>query len=366
MIALAGSYPSPDAGRVHIWEGTADGVGGGIASNGVTQLTIENSGDAGIQFLTPKGNVNYILFGDEDANNAGFINYTHSSDKMGLKAPGGVDLINTTLLNVGASGDGWTSDTLTMIGSGTFAFVIAQNSDNALEIKDSAGTLLQVETRPGLTNARFWDFIAPANTVGATGRNDINQHLMRLKAYTVTMAGTTTVTGAWEGMMLELGVPTIVKTDSGGSQTITTASSFHIEAIQHNAGAGSNAIVITNNRMISTSVADCYLTSAGVWTDTSSTQKVKDNIIDLPLQDVGSLISQIRPRTYTYKDSMEDFGRTRYGAVAEEFPDFLRVPGDASSSAVNATVLANFALVASVYLEDKYEELNKRLEAIGA
>jgi hypothetical protein len=118
--------------------------------------------------------------------------------------------------------------------------------------------------------------------------------------------------------------------------------------------------------MISTGVADCYLTSLGVWTDTSSTAKVKDDITDLPLQDVGSLISQIRPRTYQYKDRMGDFGRTRYGAVAEEFPDFLRVPGDASTSAVNGSVLANFALVASVYLADKYEELNERLEAIGA
>jgi hypothetical protein len=287
--------------------------------------------------------------------------------RMTIDAAGDLDLHNNDLKNVGSSGDGWTSDTLTINGSGTFAFVIAQNSDNALEIKDSAGTLLQVETRPGLTNARFWDFIAPASTVGATGRNDINQHLMRLKAYTVTMAGTTTVTGAWQGMMLELGVPTIVKTDSGGSQTITTASSFHIEAIQHNAGAGDNAIVITNNRMISTSVSDCYLTSAGVWTDTSSTRAVKDAIIDLPLQKVGDLIKQIRPRTYRYNDRIgDDHGRTRYGAVAEEFPDFLRVPGDASNSAVNGAVLGNFALVASVYLADKYEQLNERLEAIGA
>ena len=119
--------------------------------------------------------------------------------------------------------------------------------------------------------------------------------------------------------------------------------------------------------MISTSVADCYLTSAGVWTDTSSTAKVKDDIIDLPLQKVGDLIKQIRPRTYSYNDRIgDDHGRTRYGAVAEEFPDFLRVPGDASSSAVNATVLANFSLVASVYLADKYEQIERRLEAIGA
>jgi hypothetical protein len=118
--------------------------------------------------------------------------------------------------------------------------------------------------------------------------------------------------------------------------------------------------------MISTSESDCYLTWDGVWTDSASTQKGKQDILDVPLEEVGSLISQIRPRTYQYKDSRGDFGRTRYGAVAEEFPDFLRVPGESSTSAVNGTVLANFALVASVYLNDKCEALNRRLEAIGA
>jgi hypothetical protein len=264
------------------------------------------------------------------------------------------------LTNVGISGDGWTTGVMTMIANGQFDMVIEHNNGAALEIKDSASTMVKISTQPGGVTTRFWEFYAPANTVGTAGRNDVNQHIMRLNSYTTTMADTTTVTGAWKGMMLELGVPTIAHSGSG-TRTVTTASSFHIEAL-----IAATDITVTNNRMISTSVSDCYLTSLGVWTDTSSTEKVKDDIIDLPLQDVGDLISQIRPRTYRYKDHMEDFGRTRYGAVAEEFPEFLRVPGDASNSAVNGSVLANFALVASVYLADKYEQLNKRLEAIGA
>jgi len=368
MVALAGSAPAPDTDRVHIWEGSA----GSVASNAVTALTIEHSDDTGIQFLTPNDKVNYIIFGDADANNTGLLSYNHDgniitmkavSNLMALSVGGGVDLQGNSagLQNVGVSGDYWSAGEMALTGTGQFDILVEANNGSALEIKPESGTtMMNIDTRPGGVTSRFWDFSAPGSNTGTAGRNDVNQHLMRLKAYTVTMADTTTVTGAWEGMMLELGVPTIAHSGSG-TRTVTTASSVHIEAIV----AGTD-ITVTNNRMISTSVADCFLTAAGVWTDTSSTAKVKDNIIDLPLQDVGSLISQIRPRTYRYKDHMEDFGRTRYGAVAEEFPDFLRVPGDASNSAVNSTVLANFSLVASVYLADKYEQLNERLEAIGA
>jgi hypothetical protein len=370
-----GSIDMSTKGHVLIGDGSGNPQMLGVGTNNHV-MTADSGETTGVKWAAPAAAAAGSLTGSTLASgvvttsattvgvlNAGSITSGFGTIDVGSSsiAAGSFDASNGNLTNVGASGDGWTSDTLTMIGSGTFAFVIAQNSDNALEIKDSAGTLLQVETRPGLTNARFWDFIAPASTVGITGRNDINQHLMRLKAYTCTMADTTTVTGAWEGMMLELGVPTIAHSGSG-TRTVTTASSFHVEAL-----IAATDITVTNNRMISTSVADCYLTSAGVWTDTSSTAKVKDDIIDLPLQKVGDLIKQIRPRTYSYNDRIgDDHGRTRYGAVAEEFPDFLRVPGDASSSAVNATVLANFSLVASVYLADRYEQLNERLEAIGA
>ena len=310
-----------------------------------------------------------LYFARPSSDYAGWFNYHLDTDvidfatavgvKMKLSAAG-LDLNNNPLLHVGASGDGWTTRTLTL-DSGDADIVVAANQSSALDfIESCAGTVGRIDTRNSLANLATWEFFMVENATGIIDRNDIEQHLVRLAPFTTTLVDDYNVTGAWNGMMLELGVPTIAHSGSG-TRTVTTASSFHVEAL-----IAATDIVVTNNRMISTSVSDCYLTSLGVWTDTSSTQKVKDNIIDLPLQDVGSLISQIRPRTYQYKDSMEDFGRTRYGAVAEEFPDFLRVPGDASTSAVNGSVLANFALVASVYLADKCEELNKRLEAIGA
>jgi hypothetical protein len=274
---------------------------------------------------------------------------------------GDIDMNTNDLTNVGVSGDYWQAGEMKLTGTGQFDILIEPNNGGALDFTPIGGTaMMTIDTRPGSIGANFFTFSAPASPTGTSGRDDVNQHIIFLKDYTVTLADTETIDGAWEGVMLEMGVPTFAHSGSG-TRTVTTASSLHIEAI-----VPGTDISISNNRMISTTESDCYLTHDGVWTDSSSTQKGKQDIIDLPLQDVGSLISQIRPRTYQYKDSRGDFGRTRYGAVAEEFPDFLRVPGDASTSAVNSTVLANFALVSSVYLADKYEQLNERLEAIGA
>lgn len=125
LIALAGSSPTPDTDRLHIWEGSA----GTVASNGVTQLTIEHSDDAGIQFLTPNDKVNYIIFGDADANNTGLLSYNHDgniitmkavSNLMALSVSGGVDLQSNAagLVNVGASGNDWTATTLSHDGTG--------------------------------------------------------------------------------------------------------------------------------------------------------------------------------------------------------------------------------------------------------
>ena len=79
MIALAGSFPSPDPGVIHIWEGSA---GAGATANTTTQLAIEHSDDAGISIITPSGKSGRILFGDESASNSGQIRYSHTADTL--------------------------------------------------------------------------------------------------------------------------------------------------------------------------------------------------------------------------------------------------------------------------------------------
>ena len=94
MIALAGSYPSPDPDVVHIWNGSAGSVAAPTFQDG---LVIESDRATGITFLTPN-NVNpSIFFGDPQSNVAGQIRYNHST-------PGfEIDVEATDMIKIGAS-----------------------------------------------------------------------------------------------------------------------------------------------------------------------------------------------------------------------------------------------------------------------
>ncbi len=75
MMALGGSFPSPDSTSVHIWKGSA----GVIAADSVALLVLENNGATGIQFLSANTNVADISFGDDGSAVAGRIRYDHGS-----------------------------------------------------------------------------------------------------------------------------------------------------------------------------------------------------------------------------------------------------------------------------------------------
>lgn len=76
MIALAGGFPSPDTGTVHIWDGTA----GGISATAGSLLTLERNGAAYLSFLGPQNNEKGILFGESGNNAHGAIRYFGSTD----------------------------------------------------------------------------------------------------------------------------------------------------------------------------------------------------------------------------------------------------------------------------------------------
>ena len=173
---------------------------------------------------------------------------------------------------------------------------------------------------------------------------------------TVTLAGTTQVTTLNVGMGLS--VAAITLNQSGGAVTVDQASTLHVPVIT----AGSS-VTITANRMISTGVADCYLTVGGVWTDTSSTQKVKRNIQEI--EDMGAAISKLKPKQYNYNGHFDnDYDRDRFGVVAEEMPDFLKVPGEENPSGVSGVVMANFALASVSYLHNEIKQLKSELKAM--
>ncbi len=74
---------SPDQ-TLHVFKGNAGAVSS--ASNAV--ITIENSSDASLQFLTPNNVANQIRFGDVQDNGSGIIEYNHSNAYMSFATNG--------------------------------------------------------------------------------------------------------------------------------------------------------------------------------------------------------------------------------------------------------------------------------------
>ena len=74
---------SPDQ-TLHVHKGSA----GSIDSTTNSVLTLENSTDSILQFLSPSSNVNQIRFGDPSDNGAGYIDYNHGSNVLSFGTAG--------------------------------------------------------------------------------------------------------------------------------------------------------------------------------------------------------------------------------------------------------------------------------------
>jgi hypothetical protein len=123
MIALAGSFPSPDAGSVHIWNASA----GEIDAEANSLLVLENSTHAYINILTPSGSQGAIYFGDEsDANNGGII-YAHSTPRFNVVIGGSNSVF-------------WSHGTMALQGEYTISTSTgALNLDAATEVHVNSG-----------------------------------------------------------------------------------------------------------------------------------------------------------------------------------------------------------------------------------
>ncbi len=85
MVALAGSFPSPDPGAVHIWAGSA----GSVTANSNARLVIEDSTTTYINILTPNSAAGGIFFGDPESAVAGGVYYDHPNTRMALYVEAG-------------------------------------------------------------------------------------------------------------------------------------------------------------------------------------------------------------------------------------------------------------------------------------
>ena len=217
----------------------------------------------------------------------------------------------------------------------------------ALEVNASAQAYLAIDTRIATDGviAFTWDLANP--TFASAAGSAFQMH--RINAFTVNLTGGVGVT-AMNGMGMEFQAITLA---AAGATTVTTASTLFLRPLT----AGAN-ITITNSRMIDTSVAGCFLTAAGVWTDASS-EEVKEAIRKADLRRIPALLEALDVYSYRRKDS-SDNGEERFGLIAERAPSFLRVQDKGTS----ANYMAGFALAALKWLQRENQGLKKRLSKL--
>lgn len=230
--------------------------------------------------------------------------------------------------------------------------VVKANTAAALEVYDSTTKIVAVDTRNTLKNTSAVTITGVPVTVASETAAHINASL-NIAAKTITYTGSTGTTSSL-GTMLYVGIPTL--TDAS-AMTIDVASAVHINAV----AAAGGSLTITASRMISTSVSDCFLTNAGVWTDTACWSWGKSSIGEATTDMIDSVLEKLTPRSWTYNPEVHgnDHGRERVGIVYDELPEELRAPGQ--KSGVSAGVLSSFALAAIKSLWERNQDLEARL-----
>lgn len=247
---------------------------------------------------------------------------------------------------------------------------IPANTAAALEVDDGTTKIMAFDTRNTLKDVSNVKITAAAPTIATEAAAHLNPTL-QIAAKTVTYTGTNTVTSSL-GAGLHIGIPTYTDASAG---TLTLASNLHVAAV----AAAGGSLTLTAARIISTSVSDCYLTNAGVWTDTACWGDAKEAITHATttVKDrIESVMSKLTPAAWQYASEFEragfddhgntctlnfqtdDFGRERVGIIYDELPDELRAPGE--ERGVSPGLLASFALAALKMLWDRVDALEHK------
>ena len=222
----------------------------------------------------------------------------------------------------------------------------------ALTVSDGTTGLYIQDTRNTVT-VQNHVFDSPASQTlpnGATSR----WRNVSIAAHTVTLAGTTQVTTANDGVMLWIGAPTV--NQSGGAVTVDAVSSVFIGT-----PVAGTSVTITKNSFVQTGVSGCFCSAAGTWTDSSS-KLGKVNIRPVDMGDVAACLEQVDVVKFK-KKATDDGDYERFGVIAEDVPDFLACH---SRTGVAAIHLAGFAMAAVKYLKAENDALKARLDKLEA
>lgn len=236
------------------------------------------------------------------------------------------------------------------------SITIKTNTAAALEITNGTTTILGVDSRNTVAGTAAIT-ITPSPVTFATAASALVSTALKVPARTLTLTGVLTVTSLF-GVGGYFDAPTLTDASAG---TVSKASNLHVEPL----AAAGGSLTLTSAYMISTGVSDCFLTNAGVWTDTACFARGKEMIVDAGVNLVASILEKLKPRKWVYAlgSHGDDMGRERVGIVYDELPPELRAPGEAN--AVSPGLLSSFALAALRYLFDENKELKARLARLG-
>jgi hypothetical protein len=254
MIALDGSFPSPDGG-VHIWDGTAGSV---TASTNADQLIVESSGEGGISILTPAGNTGILYFGDAASNIAGYLQYNHAATRFQFGTEG------STRLNYSAGA--FAFQEATTISTSANALTLTPTTDvivstGQLELNDAIRFDTAVSDPSGSLTA-IWNRSAAAGRMGfnVPSGDEFNffinaTEIMSLTASTMNFTTAHSITTSAGALTLNPTTDVIVPDTKG-------------MVVGHTAGAGDDNLGSAEFQVIGRGTADTQIKIAGFITGT--------------------------------------------------------------------------------------------------
>lgn len=268
---------------------------------------------------------------------------------------GGAATIGTTDANTLAFKTGGTTRftiaaaTATITAAAAAILACPAATANTLKITDGTVAMIAFDSRVANDNVVTRLYTSPAPTFVSAAGSTWNAG--KSAAITVTLTGGVGVT-AMDGLQRYFDTPTLA---ADGATTVTTASTIYIKP----PAVGAN-MTITNRYMINTSVAGCFLTAAGVWTDASSRQG-KTAIAELDIRRVPKLLDAVKVVSFRRKET-SDGGIERFGLIAEDAPDFL---ADVSHKGISAGHMAGFGLAAIKWLQKENAGLKAELKNLS-
>jgi hypothetical protein len=344
------SSPNPYAAQAFDANGALKQVNTTANITGATTTTGLITGQAGLTItgaavsLNASSNFNFAAC---SGNSTGTVTIGNSLAGAMALASGATSTITITGGNLTISTATSGNLLLTSVGASTYTYPAATAS--GLTITDGSNNSLVFDTTANTTGKTHITLTNPSITVaGASGTTNVG---LQIAAKTLTTSTQTTIT-ALNGLQMAIGTMTV--NQSGGAVTVTTASSLYLQKIA--AGA---SVTITNNYIINTDVAGCFLTAGGTWTSTSSLASKKD-VEDIDLPAMAALIDEVRPVRFRHKDPSEG-GFLRFGLIAQEVPECMAMP---TRNGIGAIHVAGFAVAAVKYLKSENDALKARLTSL--